>query len=171
MKQKRKQEKESSMQDTEYIWFQLMHGNKIYELNLYEIICAIISASDNHVIPEIPQPWIDDVCIRYPILEEVEEFPIVKDNQLILKDAFVNEEEDDDGEIVYMTAIGNDTQFCIGLHLLLQMILIAEKEGFVPELDYLDFWQHIESMYYNYFETKGYHEIICTDLKLTQDNL
>lgn len=82
------------MQDTEYIWFQLMHGNKIYELNLYEIICAIISASDNHVIPKIPQPWIDDVCIRYPILEEVEEFPIVKDNQLILKDAFVNEEED-----------------------------------------------------------------------------
>ena len=149
----------------EHIWFQFKADGNGYELPLYEVVSAVVFLSEKGYIPKNNQEWIDDVCDRYPYFKD-NAYPITKQNQLTLSDnVIVSEEPEDDGEFVFFIAKAKHNQFKIGLHLILEMLLLAEQEGLVPRLDYTKFWQYIKDIYYNYFKTKGYHKLLCTDLK------
>lgn len=149
----------------EHIWFQFKADGNGCQLPLYEVVSAVVFSSEKGYIPKINQEWIDDVCDRYPYFKD-NAYPITKQNQLTLSDnVIVSEEPEDDGEFVFFIAKAKHNQFKIGLHLILEMLLLAEQEGLVPRLDYTKFWQYIKDIYYNYFKTKGYHKLLCTDLK------
>lgn len=158
-------------ENTDYIWFQIEYNSKRYELNLFDVISAIIFVSEKGYIPKIPKSWIADVCKQYPYLE-ADDFPILKDNQVALTEVIALNVPDDDAEYFYFVAEANDTKFEIPLHLLLQLLLELEKAKFTPKLDYYSFWEDIEDMYYNYFEWEGTQEsIICANLRARQIDL
>ena len=152
------------MENQEYIWYQISYNNKVYLLSFYDVISCLFFATNYALIPKLDNKWISDLKEKYQyVFLDVDTTP-KENNQIFLKENVnLYDIPNDSGEFCYF--ISAKENIMIGLHDILKMVNISEKEGILPQLGYTDFWQFVPDIYYNYFKREGYHNVICTDLK------
>ncbi len=147
------------------IWFQLKYKDKVYNINLYEVISAIKFADDVKWIPQLSKEWWDKLLEMYPEFNEEPNYNKKEDIIYLTGDVVELEEYNyaDEEKFYFNTSIQSDDAV-LGLHQILEMFYFAEAEKYVPTIGYV-FWYHISKIYRAYFNA-GYEEVLCVNLKL-----
>lgn len=150
--------------DRQDVWFQLKYNNKVYNINLYEVVSAVKFAEEQYWIPALTETWWNKLLKRYP---EFNGEPVYNKDDVIFLTGEVtklDEENYNDEEMFYFFTSINKDDAVIGLHEILEMLYYAETEHYIPSIKY-DFWYHISRIYKAYF-VAGYEEVLCVNSKL-----
>ena len=150
--------------DRQDVWFQLKYNDKVYNINLYEVVSAVKFAEDVKWIPQLSQAWWDKLLEMYPEFKGEPEYN--KENMLYLSGEVTElEKPTNDGEYYYFEAYSDETSLIIGTHAFLEMFYHAEQENLIPKIGF-NFWYHISMLYRGYFRRTDYEEVICISSKL-----